>query len=76
MTETVPLTEYSDWNYVGFLERERIPKPLMKLGIRPHMAGLSLSDTVAELEKVGLDRSRKIVHDWVHKTDIDIDETA
>ena len=39
----------------------------MKLGIRLHLAGLSLLNTISELEKFGVDRSRKAVHDWVQK---------
>ena len=67
MAEIVRLTESSDWIDLGFVERERTPKPLMELGIRLHLAGLSLSNTVRELEKFGLDRTEKAVHDWVHK---------
>jgi len=42
----------------------------MELGIRLHLAILSLSDTVSELDKFGVERSRKAVHDWVHKADL------
>ncbi|ELZ50770.1 transposase, partial [Halorubrum coriense DSM 10284] len=35
---------------LDFLERESTPEPAMKLGIRLHLAGLSLSDTVSILE--------------------------
>lgn len=42
----------------------------MELGIRLHLGGLSLSNTVRELEKVGVERSRKAVHDWVQKADL------
>ena len=76
MAEIVRLTESSDWIDLGFVQRERTPKPLMELGIRLHLAGLSLSDTVSELEKFGVERSRKAVHDWVHKADIGTDETT
>jgi len=31
---------------LGFLEREATPEPAIKLGIRLHLAGLSLSDIV------------------------------
>jgi putative transposase len=34
------------------------------------LAGLSLSDTIRELEKFGVERSRKAVHDWVQKADL------
>ena len=52
------------------MERERTPIELMKLGIRLHLAGLSLSNTIRELEKFGVERSRKAVHDWVQKADL------
>jgi len=42
----------------------------MSLGIRLHLAGLSLSNTVKELEKFGVQRSRKAIHDWVQKADL------
>ncbi len=42
----------------------------MELGIRLHLAGLSLSNTVRELENFGAERSRKAVHYWIHKCDL------
>lgn len=42
----------------------------MELGIRLHLAGLLLSNTISELEKFGVQRSRKAVHDWVQKADL------
>ena len=42
----------------------------MELGIRLHLAGLSLSNTISELKKFGVERSRKAVHDWVQKADL------
>jgi putative transposase len=64
------LSGCSDWINLSFVERERTPRQLMELGIRLHLAGLSLSNTVRELEKFGVERSRKAVHDWVHKCDL------
>jgi hypothetical protein len=43
---------------LDFLEREATPEPAMRLGIRLHLAGLSLSDTVSILERLGVDRHR------------------
>ena len=45
----------------------------MKLGIQMHMAGLSLSNTISVLDKLGVQRSRKAVHDWVQKADLQPD---
>ncbi|MDF9748570.1 IS6 family transposase [Natrinema salsiterrestre] len=64
------LSGCSDWIDLSFVERERTPRQLMELGIRLHLAGLSFSNTVRELEKFGVERSRKAVHDWVHKCDL------
>jgi len=70
MSEITRLSGFSDWLKINFEERERTPSELMKLGIRLYLAGLSLSNTVSELEKFGVDRSRKAVHDWVQKADL------
>ena len=64
------LSGRSDWIELDFVERERTPSELMKLGIRLHLAGLSLSNTIRELEKFGVERLRKAVHDWVQKADL------
>jgi len=55
---------------LAFLEREATPEPAMKLGIRLHLAGLSLSYTVSILELLGVDRHRSTVHQWVQKADL------
>ncbi len=70
MAEVARLSGRSDWIDLDFVERERTPRQLMELGIRLHLAGLWLSNTVRELEKFGVERSRKAVHDWVHKADL------
>ena len=70
MAEITRLRGCSDWIDLDFVERERTPRRLMELGIRLHLAGLSLSNTISELEKFGVERSRKAVHDWVQKADL------
>lgn len=42
----------------------------MKLGIRLNLAGLSLPDTIKELDKSGTERSRKAMCYWVKKGDL------
>jgi putative transposase len=42
----------------------------MRLGIRLHLAGLSLSNTGKEIEKFGVQCSRKAIHDWVQKAEL------
>jgi len=46
MAEIARLSGHSDWIDLDFVEREWTPRRLMKLGIRLHLAGLSLSNTV------------------------------
>ena len=42
----------------------------MKLGIRLHLAGVSLLGTISILERLGVDRHRTTVHRWVQKADL------
>lgn len=55
---------------LDFVEREATPEPAMKLGIRLHLAGLSLSDTISILEILGVKRCRSTVHNWIQKADL------
>jgi len=55
---------------LGFVEREATPRLLMKLSIQLHLAGLSLSNTVSILELFGVERAGPTVHNWVHKADL------
>jgi len=73
MAEITRLSGCRDWIDLGFVERERTPEPAMALGIQSHVAGLSLSNTVELLEGLGVQRSRKAVHDWVQKADLQPD---
>lgn len=52
---------------LDFVERESTPRSFVALGIRAHLAGLSLSNTVKFLKWLGVDRSRPAVHHWVQK---------
>ena len=65
ITEITRFSGCSDWVELDFAERERTPSELMKPGIRLHLAGLLLSNTISELEEFGVQRSRKAVHDRV-----------
>ncbi|WP_128904755.1 IS6 family transposase [Halorubrum amylolyticum] len=57
------------------MERVRTPEPAMALGIQSQVAGLSLSNTTELLEDLGVQRSRKAVHDWVQKADLQPDSS-
>ncbi len=70
MPEITRLSGDNGWIDLDFVERERTPEPAMKLGIQMHLAGLSLSNTISALERLGVQRSRKAVHDWVQNTDL------
>jgi putative transposase len=70
MPEIARLSGYRDWIDLEFVERERTPEPAMALGIQSDVAGLSLSNTVELLNALGVDRSRKAIHDWVQKADL------
>jgi putative transposase len=67
MPEIARLTGGSDCFELEFVEREATPEPAMKVGIRLHAAGLSLSDTVSVLASFGVERARSTVHNWVQK---------
>ncbi|EMA16159.1 transposase [Haloarcula amylolytica JCM 13557] len=73
MPEIARLSGNLDWIDLDFVERERTPERAMKLGIQMHIAGLSLSNTISILDELGVQRSRKAVHDWVHKADLQPD---
>ena len=70
MPEISRLSGNRDWIDLDFVERERTPEPAMKLGIQSHVAGLSLSNTVELLDSLGVQRSKKAIHDWVQKADL------
>jgi putative transposase len=70
MPEISRLSGKREWIDLDFVERERTPEPVMALGIQAHVAGLSLSNTVDLLDALGVQRSRKAVHDWVQKADL------
>jgi putative transposase len=74
MAEITRLSGGSDCIELAFVEREATPEPLMKLGIRLHLAGLSLSNTVSELDRFGVDRARSTVHNWVQKAGLQPEE--
>jgi len=73
MPEIARLSGHRDWIDLDFVERERTPESAMALGIQSHLAGLSLSNTVDLLDALGVQRSRKEIHDWVQKADLQPD---
>jgi putative transposase len=55
---------------LGVVERERTPEPIVGIGIQLHLGNLSLSNTKQILEKLGVERSRTAIHNWVQKADL------
>jgi len=74
MVKIARLSMNSDWIDLDFMERERTPHQAVELGIQMHVAGLSLSNTTSVLEELGVKRSRKAVHDRVHKANLQPDD--
>jgi putative transposase len=73
MAEIARLSGSREWIDLDFVERERTPEPAMALGIQAHVAGLSLSNTVDLLDALGVQRSRKAIHDWMQKAELQPD---
>jgi putative transposase len=73
MSEFNRLNYCIEWIDLGFVERERTPRSAIQVGIQLHLAGLSLSNTIQYLEKLGVERSRTAIHDWVRKADLQPD---
>lgn len=48
----------------------------MVLGIQSHLTSLLLSNTVDLLDSLGVLRSQKAIHDWVHKADLQPNQDA
>jgi Transposase and inactivated derivatives len=71
MPEYDRLIESSEWIDLEFVERERTPEWIIEMGIQLHLAGLSLSNTKQRLEKLGVQRSRTAIHNWVHNADLE-----
>ena len=70
MPEIGASVEGSDCFEVASVEREATPNWAMQTGTRLHLAGLSLSNTVSELERFGVERCRVTVHNWIQKADL------
>jgi putative transposase len=70
MPETDRLSGGTGWVELEFPERERTSEPIVEVGIQLHLGGLSLSNTKRELERLGVERSRTAIHNWVQKADL------
>ena len=70
MPEIERLTDSIAWIDLSFVERRRTPEWAIQVGIRCHLAGMSLRDASQHLEILGVDRSHVAIHDWVHKAEL------
>jgi len=61
LRETLEMDSQDVW------ENERTPTPVRRFGVRLHTAGLSIRETVAILELLGVERSHGAVWNWVHR---------
>ena len=64
------LSESTAWIDLSFVERRRTPEWAIQVGIRCHLAGMSLRDASQFLDELGVDRSHVAIHEWVHKADL------
>jgi transposase-like protein len=67
---TLNLERLSDaitWIDLSFVERQRTPEWAIQVGIRCHLAGMSLRDASQLLDELGVQRSHVAIHEWVHK---------
>jgi len=60
LSETLETDSQDVW------ENERTPTSVRRFGVRLHTAGLSIRETVAILDLLGVDRSHGAVWNWVH----------
>ena len=70
MPEINRLNRDIDWIDLDFVEREQTPEQIVEMDIRLHLAGLLLSNTKQHLERLGVQRSRTAIHNWVQKADL------
>lgn len=61
LRETMDVTELEAW------ENERTPNALTGVGVRLHLVGLLLRETVAILDLLGVDRSHQAIFQWTHQ---------
>ena len=62
MTEFDRLSERIEWVDLSFVERERTPEWAIHVGIRCHLAGMSLRDVSRFLYELGVERSHVAIH--------------
>ena len=64
------LSERIAWIDLSFVERDRTPRWAIEVGIRCHLAGISLRKASKQLERFEINRSHVAIHNWVHKANL------
>ncbi len=59
-----------EWIDLSFVERTRTLEWAIQVGIRYHLAGISLRDASPFLDELGVQRSHVAIHNWVHKAEL------
>jgi hypothetical protein len=59
------LSERIAWIDLSFVERDRTPRWAIEVGIRCHLAGMSLREVSKFLEGFGINRSHVAIHNWI-----------
>ena len=70
MTEFDRLSKRIEWIDLSFVERKRTPEWAIQIGIRCHLAGMSLRDASQFLDELGVERSHVAIHTWVQKAEL------
>ena len=55
---------------LSFVERQRTPDWAIQVGIRCHLAGMSLREARRFLDELGVTRGHVAIHNWVHKAEL------
>jgi transposase-like protein len=76
MSEFDRLSGCIEWIDLSFVERQRTPEWAIQVGIRCHLAGMSLRDASQFLDELGVQRSHVSIHEWVHKADLQLISTV
>jgi len=70
MDEIERINGCTSWIDLEFVERGRTPCESIDVGIQLHVAGLSLSNTKQALDRLGVERSRTAINNWMQKADV------
>ena len=70
MLDPERLSDAITWIDLSFVERQRTLEWAIQVGIRCHLAGMSLRNASQFFDELGVERSHIAIHEWVHKADL------